>query len=347
MSDAVLVDGRPIGSGEPVFVIAEAGVNHNGDTELALQLVDEAAAAGADAVKFQTFSADHVAAAAAPKAGYQLETTNPDESQLEMLRGLELGRDAHEALIGRCAEREILFLSSAFDEGSVALLDELGVPAIKVGSGELTNAFLLERIAEAGRPVILSTGMAELGEVEAALRTLRSVPVVLLHCVSNYPASPGDSNLRAMATLRDAFDVPVGFSDHTQGAETSLAAVALGACAIEKHFTLDTSLPGPDHRASLEPLAFRAFVDGIRLVSSTLGDGVKRPAASELQNRGLVRRSVVAARPLPLGTTIEPEMLRALRPGTGIPPTQLDELLGRTLGRDLAENEQLSWSDLI
>jgi N-acetylneuraminate synthase/N,N'-diacetyllegionaminate synthase len=346
MGDTVSIGARAVGNGEPVLVIAEAGVNHNGDPGLALRLVDEAAAAGADAVKFQTFSAERVAAASAPKAGYQLETTDPAESQLEMLRGLELTRDAHEPLIRRCAELGILFLSSAFDDESVALLDELDVPAIKVGSGELTNVFLLERIAATGRPVILSTGMADLDEVGSALRTLDGSDVVLLHCVSNYPASPDDANLRAMATLRDAFQVAVGFSDHTTGIETSLAAVALGACAIEKHFTLDAGLPGPDHRASLEPDAFRAFVDGVRIVSSTLGDGTKQPAESELENRRLVRRSLVAARALPAGTTLEPGMVRALRPGTGIAPTDREAVLGRVLVRELAEDEPLSWDDL-
>lgn len=349
MCDAVSVGGREVGPEEPVFVIAEAGVNHNGDRELALRLVDEAAAAGADAVKFQTFAADRVASASAPKARYQLETTDPAESQLEMLRRFELDRATHEALLQRSAERGLVFLSSAFDEQSVDLLDALNVPAIKVGSGELTNTYLLRRIAATGRPVILSTGMADLAEVGEALHTLDeagSAGAVLLHCVSNYPADPADSNLRAMATLRDAFNVPVGFSDHTQGTEAALAAVALGACVLEKHFTLDSGLDGPDHRASLEPNAFSDLVAQIRRVSSALGDGVKRPAESELEIRRLVRRSLVAARPLAAGTTLAPEMLRALRPGTGISPTREADVVGRTLARPLAENEAVSLDDL-
>lgn len=349
MAGTVELGGRRVGEGEPVLVVAEAGVNHNGSLDLALRLVDEAAAAGADAVKFQTFSAERVASAAAPKAAYQLETTDVGETQLEMLRELELDVDAHAALAARCAERGILFLSTPFDEESVAVLDELDVPAVKIGSGELTNTFLLERVAATGRPVILSTGMADLEEVGVALDSLAAGgagAVVLLHCVSNYPAAPADANLRAMRTLADAFGVPVGFSDHTLGVETALAAVALGACVLEKHFTLDASLPGPDHRASLEPPALRALVQGLRAVSAALGDGVKRPAAAERENRLLVRRSIVAARALPAGTTLAREDVSALRPGDGIPPTRRDEVLGRRLRRDVEAGAQLAWEDL-
>lgn len=349
MAGTVELGGRRVGEGEPVLVVAEAGVNHNGSLDLALRLVDEAAAAGADAVKFQTFSAERVASAAAPKAAYQLETTDAGETQLEMLRELELDVDAHVALAAHCAERGILFLSTPFDEESVAVLDELDVPAVKIGSGELTNTFLLERVAATGRPVILSTGMADLEEVGVALDSLAAGgagAVVLLHCVSNYPAAPADANLRAMRTLADAFGVPVGFSDHTLGVETALAAVALGACVLEKHFTLDASLPGPDHRASLEPPALRALVQGLRAVSAALGDGVKRPAAAERENRLLVRRSIVAARALPAGTTLAREDVSALRPGDGIPPTRRDEVLGRRLRRDVEAGAQLAWEDL-
>jgi len=349
MGGTIAIANRKVGIGEPVFVIAEAGVNHNGDLDLALRLVDEAAAAGADAVKFQTFSAQKIAAVAAPKARYQLETTNPDESQRDMLRALQLDADDHRALVNRCADRGVLFLSSPFDQESVALLDELDVPAIKVGSGELTNTFLLERIAATGRPVILSTGMTNLEEVGEAVQTVATAgggPLVLLHCVSTYPADPADANLHAMSTLREAFDVPVGFSDHTLGIEAALAAVALDACAVEKHFTLDRSLPGPDHRASLEPAQFRALVESMRVVYASLGDGVKRPAEAELENRLLVRRSLVAARALLAGTKIEPKMLCALRPGTGIPPTRRAELVGRTVLRDLAAGEVIGWDDV-
>ena len=241
----VTIAGRSIGGGAPCFVIAEAGVNHNGDVELARRLVDAAAAAGADAVKFQTFRAEGVASAAAPKAGYQLETTDRDESQLEMLRRLELDGDAFRGLKAHAEERGLVFLSTPFDVASVDLLDGLGVAAFKVASPDLTNLPLLEEIARRGRPVILSTGLAELDEVVTAVAAVRAAgagDLVVLHCVSEYPARPEDANLRAMATMADRLGVPVGYSDHTEGTEVALAAVALGACLLEKHFTLDLSL---------------------------------------------------------------------------------------------------------
>lgn len=338
-----------MGAGLPVLVIAELGVNHNGDVALAEELIGAAAVAGADVIKLQAFSADRVATLAAEKAAYQIETTGAQESQHEMLRRLELPEGAFVRLAGRCQEHSVLFLASVFDDRSVRLLAKLDVPAFKVGSGELTNWALLEAIAATGKPVILSTGMADLNEVEEAVGVLdRSGcrDVIVLHCTTNYPASPADANLLAIPTLREALHVPVGYSDHTPGPETALAAVALGACVVEKHFTLDRRLPGPDHRASLEPDDFRRLVDGIRIVSAALGDGRKRPAESELANRAVVRRSLVASRPLAAGTTLAPDMLRALRPGTGIPPTHRDELIGRRLRRSVAADEAIAWSDL-
>ncbi len=250
------IAGRPVGPGAPCFVIAEAGVNHNGDAALALRLVDAAAAAHADAVKFQTFRAEAVAAAEAPKAAYQQASTGGAESQLDMLRRLELSTDGHHAVVERCRDRGILFLSTPFDEQSADFLDAMGVPAFKIPSGELTNAALVSHVARKGRPMIVSTGMATLGEVDEAIRTIAASgnpPVALLQCVTNYPADPATANLRAMHAMAAAFDVPTGYSDHTRGVETALAAVALGACIVEKHFTLDRLLPGPDHAASLEP----------------------------------------------------------------------------------------------
>ena len=338
-----------VGSGFRCFIIAEAGVNHNGDVELAKRMVDAAVEAGADAVKFQTFKAEGVASAAAPKAEYQLQTTGPAGSQLEMLRGLELSREAHIDLQARCQERGLLFMSTPFDEGGADLLAELGVPVFKVASGELTNWPLIERVASKGRPIILSTGMASLSEVDDAVRVIRNVgcdQLILLHCISNYPADPADANLRAMETMARAFQVPVGYSDHTPGVEVPLAAVALGANVIEKHFTMDRSLPGPDHRASLEPMELAAMVRGIRMVESALGNGRKEPAASEAGNRQSMRRSLAAAYDIPEGAVLKQEMLTSLRPASGIPPPLLESVVGRRLRRPLTAGEVITWSDV-
>jgi N,N'-diacetyllegionaminate synthase len=345
----VTIGDREVGPGRPCFVIAEAGVNHNGELERALRLVDAAAEAGADAVKFQTFRAEAVASPSAAKARYQLESTPADESQLEMLRALELGWDEHVELLRRAEERGLVFLSSVFDGGSVELLERLGVAAYKIASPEVTNLPLLRAVAAVGRPVILSTGTAELAEVEVAVEALAdggAGAVVLLHCVSAYPADPADANLRAMATMSEHFGLPVGYSDHTEGEEVALAAVALGACVLEKHFTLDRTLPGPDHQASLEPGELAQLVRGVRRVESALGDGLKRPTAVERENALLVRRSLAAADDLPAGIVLTAGMLTALRPGTGISPARLDDVVGRRLRRELAQGELLDPVDL-
>ncbi|HEV3404621.1 MAG TPA: N-acetylneuraminate synthase [Gaiellaceae bacterium] len=345
----VRIGGHEIGAGRRCFVIAEAGVNHNGDLDLALELVGAAADAGADAVKFQTFRAEAVASPSAAKAGYQLESTPAEESQLEMLRGLELGWDEHVQLLRRAQERGVLFLSSAFDLESVSLLKRLGVAALKVASAEVTNLPLLRGVAAAGLPVILSTGTADLEEVAVAVEALTdagAVSIVLLHCVSAYPAPAADANLRAMATMAGRFGLPVGYSDHTEGDEVALAAVALGACVLEKHFTLDRSLPGPDQRASLEPAELERLVRGVRRVESALGDGLKRPTPLETENARAVRRSLAAADDLPAGARLTAGMLTALRPGTGISPTRIDEVVGRRLRRELGQGELLDPGDL-
>jgi len=329
----VRIGERVLGPEQPCFIIAEAGVNHNGDVELAERLVDVAVEAEADAVKFQTFKANRVVSAAAPKAEYQLWTTDSAESQLEMVKRLELSPQAHRELQAYCQKRGVLFMSTPFDEGSVDLLDELGVPVFKIGSGEVTNWPLLKYIASKGKPVIFSTGMSYLSEVDAAVRVIRDAgcdQLVLLHCVSNYPADPMDVNLRAMHTMRTAFQVPVGYSDHTPGIEVALAAVALGACVIEKHFTLDRQLPGPDHRASLEPDELKAMVQGIRLVEQVLGSGRKVPAPSEADSIRVARRSLVAAHDISTGTVLTEEDLAIKRPGTGLPPAMQPYVVGRT-----------------
>ncbi len=336
---------RPGGADPSALVIAEAGVNHNGDPELARRLVVEAASSGANAVKFQTFKAERLASAIAPKAEYQLRNTSTEESQLEMLRRLELSPDMHRDLMTRCQDRGLLFLSSPFDEQSADLLDDLGVECFKIPSGEITNPSLLRHVARKGKPIILSTGMATLGEVEQAILVIEHTgnrDLALLHCVSNYPADPADINLRAMATMRAAFGVPVGYSDHSTGIEIPLAAVALGATIIEKHFTIDRNLPGPDHKASLEPEELTAMVRGIRKVEQALGNGRKAAAPSEADTAAVARKSLVAARDIPAGTVLTEEMIAILRPGTGLPPSMHSSLVGRTAAATIKAGSLLS-----
>ena len=338
---------RPIGHGHPVFIIAEAGVNHNGDLMLAKKLIDVAADAKADAVKFQTFRAEELVTAGAPKADYQVRATGGDESQLQMLKKLELSFDDFRELATHCKRRGILFLSTPFDEGSADFLESLGMPAFKIPSGELTNAPFLAYVARKGKPMIVSTGMATLGEVENGLTAIGGrVPVAVLHCVSNYPAQAADVNLRAMQTIAAAFGVPAGYSDHTLGIEVSLAAAALGACIIEKHFTLDRTMAGPDHAASLEPHELKAMVNGIRIVESSLGDGRKRPAPSEANTLSAARRSLVAARDIGAGETLTEELIAVRRPGTGLVPSFREHVVGRITRRPLRRGELIALDDL-
>jgi N-acetylneuraminate synthase len=346
MVKPIQIGGRSVGPGLPCFVIAEAGVNHNGDPSLARRLVEAAAKAGADAVKFQTFRADTLASPSAPKAAYQKVSGGPDESQQEMLRRLELSPAIHLELVAVCRQRNLLFLSSPFDEESADFLARLPVPALKIPSGELTNLPFLAHVARLGVPLIVSTGMADLSEVAVAVETIRragSPPLALLHCVSNYPAAPATCNLRAMATLQTAFGFPVGFSDHTLGLSIGLAAVALGACVIEKHFTMDKNLPGPDHPASLVPAELREFIQGIRAVEAALGDGRKVPALSERETALIVRKSVVALVDLPAGARIEASMLGIRRPGGGLLPAELVHVVGRTTRMAVLAGQPLTW----
>jgi N-acetylneuraminate synthase len=355
------------GSGR-VYVIAEAGVNHNGSLELALQLIDRAAEAGADAVKFQTFRADDLATVHAPKAGYQVRTTGAKESQLEMLKKLQIGASAHRTLLAHCRRRSIDFLSSAFDATSLRLLtDTLRLPILKIPSGEITNGPLLLQAGRSGRRIILSTGMSTLAEIESALgvlafglsgsalhpskenfaaayrssfgqRRLRE-KVVILHCVTDYPTRFEDVNLRAMDTLRAAFGVPVGLSDHSLGIAVPIAAVARDACVIEKHVTLDRKLPGPDHGASLEPGELKAMVAGIREVESAMGTGLKLPSAAELQHVKTARKTIVAARDIRRGERYSSRNLAAKRAGQGRSPLEIWELIGKQAPRRFRKDE--------
>lgn len=328
------------------LIIAEAGVNHNGDTALALALVDAAAAAGADVVKFQTFTADSLVTRSADKAEYQRRRGAAGETQHEMLSRLELSRSAHEAIIARCRDRGIQFLSTAFDVESVDLLRGLGVRLFKIPSGEITNLPYLRHIARTGGPVILSTGMATLDDVEAAIRALESAGtprdrLTVLQCTTQYPAPFEDVNLLAIPAMSRRFGVAAGFSDHTPGIEAAVAAVALGATVIEKHFTLDRTLPGPDHAASLEPAELAALVTAIRHIEAALGDGEKRPMPSELANRDVARKSLVAAAPIRAGELFSEANIAAKRPGTGISPMRLDDVVGRRAPRDFKIDEPI------
>jgi N,N'-diacetyllegionaminate synthase len=342
------VGDRRIGDGSPAFVIAEAGVNHNGDLGLALRLIDAAADAGADAVKFQTFRTDALVTSDAPKAGYQAETTG-DGGQRAMLARLELTADAHVDLRDRSHAHGLVFFSAPFDEASADLLERVGVPVFKVPSGEITNVPLLRHVAAKGRPIILSTGMSTIDEVDRAVETVRAAgdpPLALLHCVSAYPAPAAETNLRAIDALRTRFGCPVGLSDHTLGTAVAIAAVARGAVIIEKHLTLDKTLPGPDHRASLDPAEFCSLMRAIREVESALGDGNKRPMASEADTRRVARKSLVAARPIKAGERLTISDVAIKRPGTGLAPAELPRVLGRALRRDLAADDLISWEAL-
>lgn len=328
------------------MIIAEAGVNHNGDLAMAKRLVDAAAEAGADVVKFQTFNANKLVTASAKKAAYQMATTAADESQYEMLSKLELTKEMHDELIEHCRLRGIEFFSTGFDIENLEYLMGLGMPRIKIPSGEITNLPYLRKVGSFGCPVILSTGMSSLGEIEAALEVLEQAgtareKITVLQCTTEYPAPMADVNLRAMQTIRDAFGVAVGFSDHTEGIEVAIAAVALGACVIEKHFTLDRNLPGPDHRASIEPLELTRLVGAIRNVEVAMGDGIKRPSASEEKNRLVARKSLVAAQYIAKGDTFNGSNLAAKRPGLGISPMRWDEVVGRKSCRDFAPDEPI------
>lgn len=319
-------------AGGRVFIIAEAGVNHNGRLDLAFDLVDAAVGTGVDAVKFQTSKVELGMSRFAQKAKYQLETTNANESQIEMIRRLELSYDATKKLSDYCEKRGITFISTPFEEESADFLYALGVPFYKIGSGELTNLPFLEYVAKKGKPIVLSTGMSFLSEVEDAVNTISNAgckELALLHCISNYPAEDKDVNLMAMITLKQVFNLPVGYSDHTVGYEISLAAVVLGAGIIEKHFTLDKNLPGPDHLASLEPDELKRMVESIRRVEKSLGDGVKRPATSEFNVKCVARKSLVAACDIQPRTIITKSHIVIKRPGTGLAPGDFKTLLGK------------------
>jgi N-acetylneuraminate synthase len=329
---SIEIGSRRIGRGHRCFVIAEVGVNHNGNAALAHRLIDEAVEARADAVKFQTFTAERLVAVDAPKAEYQ-RVRDDAPTQAGMLARLALDEAAHVELKAHADAAGIEFLSSPFDEQAVSLLERLGVRAFKIASGEVTNPPLLRRVAATGKSVLLSTGMSTLADVDRAIDELGSARdrLALLHCVSSYPADPRDCNLRAIDLMRSRYGVPVGWSDHTVGTTVAIAAVAVGADLIEKHITLDRTMPGPDHAASIEPAEFRSLVSAIRTAEDALGEPEKRPSSSETSMAAVARRSLHWRRGLSPGESVAADDLIALRPGTGIPPTRADEVLGRTV----------------
>lgn len=332
---------------EKTYIIAEAGVNHNQSAARAKEMIAAAAECGADAIKFQTFKAESLVCRDAPKAGYQTRTTDESESQYEMIKALELDSSVHKELIACCRENRIDFLSSPFDLDSVDLLVDLGLEIIKIPSGEIINYPYLKKIGGLGLKVILSTGMADLGEIEFALDALVEAgaaltDITVLHCNTEYPTPFEDVNLTAMNTIAAAFGVKVGYSDHTEGIEVPIAAVAMGAEVIEKHFTLDKTLPGPDHKASLEPDELSLMVRSIRNIENSMGNGVKKPSPSELKNRPVIRKSIVASRPIKTGEAFSAENLTAKRPGTGISPMYWNMVVGRLAGRDYEKDEAIS-----
>ena len=349
MEQTIEIAGRKIGKGYPCFIIAEAGVNHNGDVDLAAQLVNAAKEVGADAVKFQTFKAANVVTDSSPKAAYQMLSTDVAESQLEMLRRLEIPREAHLRLKRFADELDISFLSTPGDEEDVDFLDQIGVAAFKTASFQIVEPHLLRHIARKKKPILMSTGMATEKEVVIAVDTVRRCgndQIAILQCTTNYPAAIGDAHLLAMTAMGKKTTALIGYSDHTLSSSSSLAAVALGACVVEKHFTLDKNLPGPDHGASFNPEQFQRFVKKIREVESALGRSSKKPSQEELANSFAMRRSLVSRVDIPKGTPIEDGMLIAKRPANGISPSCWDKVVGMIARRDIEKGSIITWEDL-
>lgn len=341
----VYINGRPVGPGYPVFLIAEAGVNHNGDLDTALRMIETARRAGVDAIKFQTFKTESLVTRSADKADYQKEATGAGESQYDMLKKLELSFDDFRTIMKKCREAGIMFLSTAFDKESADFLDESGMEAFKIPSGDATNVPFLRHIAQKGKPMIVSTGMCSLAEVNVAVQCIKEAgnrQLVLLHCVSAYPAAPASVNLSAMRTLETAFHVPAGYSDHTVGIEISVASAALGATVIEKHFTLDKHQSGPDHASSIEPDELERLVVSVRNVEQAIGDGHKRAASCELSTARAARKSLVAIRDLRKGDVLADNMIVVKRPGTGLSPAMLEHVTGLRLAVDVSRDTPLT-----
>ena len=345
----IKIDSKWVGDGEPCFIIAEAGVNHNGNVEIAKRMIDKAAEIGADAIKFQTFLTEELVLPETPKARYQRKTTSSKETQFEMLKKLELNRKDHELLIKYAKKKKIIFLSTPYDKKSVDLLESLGVPAFKIASCDLTNLPLIRYVARKKKPIILSTGMSTIEEIMDAVRVIEeegNEKIILLHAVSNYPCRVEELNLRCIITLRKTFGYIVGFSDHSLGIIAPLVAIALGAKVVEKHFTLDRNMAGPDHRASLEPKEFKEMIKKIRMFEKSLGDGIKKPTRSERENIKLLRRSVVSRVDIPKGARIKWSMLCVKRPGTGISSRYIDKIIGKRAKVFIKKGMLIEWKML-
>jgi N-acetylneuraminate synthase len=348
MTQTIEIGGRVIGEDSPVFIIGEAGVNHNGDIQLAKKLVDAAISAGVDGVKFQTFKTEDLTTRHAEMAEYQVDNIGKSSSQFEMIRKLELDYDAFNELQRYCSRKGILFLSTPHTSDAMRFLDSI-VPAFKIGSGDLTNLPFLEELADLRKPIILSTGMSTLEEVRDAVTTILgrgNEDLALLHCVTNYPAVMEDMNLRAIETLRNEFKLLVGFSDHSTGFAASIAAVSLGAVILEKHFTLDRTLPGPDHKASLDPVQLKEYVKTVRETQISLGNGIKKPAPCEIPIKDVARKSLIASRDIDSDTVLEEAMISIKRPGSGISPRFLSELIGKRTKVDIKNDTLFSWDML-
>jgi len=346
--NTIRIGDRVIGAGNPCFIIAEAGINHNGSLEEAKRLVDCAVDIGADAVKFQKFKTEELVSKNSLKSAH-VEEADSKASAFEIIKALELKDEDYMKLAQYSKQRGIIFFSSATDKESVDVLDRIGVPVFKVASCDLTNLPLLEYMAKKGKPIIMSTGMGDLKEIQKALKVIYSTgnrKVALLHCTALYPPQPGDHNLRAMTTMAKEFGVPIGYSDHSMTTSIPIAAVALGACIIEKHFTLSRDMPGPDQKASLEPDEFKEMVEGIRTVETALGSDVKAPTPGELEMRKSLRRSLVARSTLKPGDVLTDKNVAVKRPGTGIPPEELPNVLGRVAKHEIKEDELIRWEDL-
>lgn len=342
----IKIEEKYIGIGNSCFIIAEAGVNHNGELEIAKKLIDSAAELGADAIKFQTFITEKVISSYAPMADYQKKNIGSESSQLEMVKKLELSFEEFTEIKEYCKHKGIIFLSSPFDFESVDFLENIGISAYKIGSGEITNIPFLSYVSSKGKPIILSTGMSSLAEVEQAMDIIKSEgndKIILLHCTSNYPTNYNDVNLRAMETLKYAFKVPVGYSDHTEGIEISIAALAMGAVVIEKHFTLDKSMEGPDHKASLSPEELKKLITSIRNVEKAFGDGIKKITEAEKNVRSVARKSIVANKRIKQGDIIKLEDLTFKRPGSGIEPKMVDMIINKKAKVDISYDEIITW----
>lgn len=346
----ITIGKKHIGDQQPCYIIAEAGVNHNGDLGLALELVDKATEAGADCVKFQTFKASTIVTKNAPKANYQLEVTDPKESQYEMLEKLELQTEDYLKIMERCQEQGIQFLSTPYNYEDAVFLDGLGVDAFKVASGQLVETPFLEKLAAFQKPIIISSGMANLAEVYEGVEAIRQAgnsQVILLQCTTNYPSYLADANIKAMQAMGDALEVMIGYSDHVPSNYACYAAVALGARVIEKHFTLDKTLPGPDHKASLDPQEFRELVQGVRAIETSLGNPIKTPTAAEARNTEGMRRSLVVLRDMKKDEVLTLSDIGFKRPATGLAPKQLPQVIGKALAVDIAANEILSSASIV